>query len=274
MEFDVHLGAQRIASRTTVRSAVAVITDDKNVTSYSTRCQVPNGGGTCGGCANASDVVTTFLVLTFLANLAALVAHYLQLQHAGATRPTRVVIAASSVVIGLSAIVMIATFEEDCFKKIPSTLSPKHGACYVFAAFIFMIALGEGALQAAVTETSGTGTASVFGGGVEAKAARKEARKERAQSRASQARPAPPPHRVSTSRMSSKVAPTTAAIPAERPARKASKESLGAARRVSVNASSDDEAQHGAIHAKFARRGSSSIAENLEGQIAAELQQP
>jgi hypothetical protein len=278
MEIDVHLGSQRTASRLTVRSAVAVLLDEKNVSAYSSRCSVPNGGSACDGCANAADVVTTFLVLAFLCNVGALWAHYRQLMAGGATRPTRVVIGGANVVIGISALTMIATFEEDCFKRIPSTLSPNHGACYVFAAFIFIIALGEVAAQLAVTEQS---TDSV---NVVQKEQRKEQRRERAQSRASQSRPVvamshtnepAQPQPVQPSRrslQSSKVAPMTTAVSVEgNMSRKNSVKTLGPARRVSVNEGRSEDEQPGSTHAKFARRGSSSIIEALESDITDEL---
>lgn len=266
MEIDVHLGTQRTAFQGVVRSAVSVILESTNVTAYSQQCAVPDGGRVCDGCANAADVITTFLVLGLVGNIASLWANYNQVIAHGATRPTRIINGAGNAVAGVSALVMISTFEQDCYRRLPDHLSPKHGACVVFAAFVFLFSIAQLALSATVTED---------GRGVESRKAARDDRERRNQASGAAVlnrKPSTPRRKSSMTR----VAPSATAVPVEAAGRKEGGVSgLGKARRVSVGSADGSGATGGgAIHAKFARRGSTSMVDTLQTSIAEEMQQP
>eukprot|EP00038_Savillea_parva_P012020 m.201682 g.201682 ORF g.201682 m.201682 type:complete len:319 (+) comp21511_c0_seq1:277-1233(+) len=247
MTIDVHLGSQRTALEATASLASGNV-NDQNVSAYSQRCLVPDGGDICDGCSDAADVAATFLSLALVCTIAALIALYDQVRNNGGSRPTRVVVGGGGIVCCIATAVMMAVFEQDCLQKIPSHLSVERGACFAIAAFVFVIALGVIVLQCVLPDGDGAGPSRT-------KNSVSPQQGRRSRSRA-QASPAP--------RRPSKVAPQAAAAPVERQHVQSSSPTpqgnLGQARRVTVNPSDDHArtgaADTGAIHAKFAQRGS------------------
>lgn len=150
MQLDVHIGGVYAVGYFRVHSSAARdFISDYNVSSFNERCVLPGGEATCAGCQTASDVIITFQTFSLVAHLIAFAMCFVQIKNS-ATMMDRGVLIATSIALALFGIIMVSTFHDQCFTRLPDSLDAMEGSCYVFCSFQIVLALVAAGLQVAL----------------------------------------------------------------------------------------------------------------------------